>query len=102
MGLFDLFVNKGAKLEDFMERNAVIIDVRTPQEYSGGHVAGSMNIPLDRVSNEMEKIRKMEKPVITCCASGMRSASAANQMMRYGIEAINGGPWTKVNSKMSK
>ncbi len=56
---------------------AVIIDVRTQTEFSsGGHVAGSLNIPLQEIPERMEEFRQMEN-VVVCCASGNRSGQAA-------------------------
>ena len=89
-------------LDEWLSKDAVIIDVRTPGEYQQGHVKGSINIPLQRISNEVPRIKKMNKPVITCCASGMRSGSAANQLRKVGIEAKNGGSWQAVASALNK
>jgi phage shock protein E len=100
MGLLD-FLGLGKKneqIQGFINRNAVIIDVRSPSEYISGHLKGSQNIPLETVKHKMEKIKKLNKPIITCCASGMRSASAASILKQEGIEAINGGSWNKVDS----
>ncbi len=79
---------------------AVVIDVRTRQEYAGGHVKGSKNIPLDELLNSLHSIAK-GKPVITCCASGMRSNSAAGMLRDHGFDAHNGGPWTRVRSALT-
>ena len=80
-----------------MQRDAAIIDVRTPQEYNGGHVSGAINIPLDTIRGRMNEIKSMNKPIITCCASGARSGSAAAELKSNGVEAVNGGPWTTVD-----
>jgi len=80
---------------------ATIVDVRTKAEYAGGHAKGSLNIPLDQLLQNLNRIPK-DKPVITCCASGMRSASAANMLRDHKLEAHNGGPWTKVQAAMNK
>jgi len=101
MGILDIFGNKKKKLQDFIERDAVIIDVRTPGEFSGGHPKGAINIPLDQIDSNMDKIKGMNKPVIACCASGMRSANAASKMRSGDIEAINGGGWTSVQSALN-
>lgn len=77
-----------------------IIDVRTPQEYMGGHVAGSINIPLNELHTHIEKIRSMRQPIVLCCASGVRSGQAAILLRQYGIDCINGGSWIDVQSKM--
>ncbi len=84
-------------LGELVNAGAIIIDVRTRAEYQGGHVAGSQNIPLNELEQNIKKIQKMGKPVITCCASGARSGVAARNLNAIGIEAHNGGPWTRVN-----
>lgn len=86
------------KTKDLLDRGAVIIDVRTPGEFSSDHVKGSKNIPLQSIRGEVDKIRKMNKPVVVCCASGMRSAQAASILNKAGIETVNAGSWTKVQS----
>lgn len=88
-------VDLGQKIKE----GAQIIDVRSPDEFRGGHVKGSVNIPLDRIQDQMKKISK-DKPVITCCRSGARSGMAADVLKRNGYDAYNGGPWTTVNSLM--
>ena len=74
-----------------------IIDVRTPQEFVGGNVAGSMNIPLQEITERVEEIKKLPQPIVLCCASGMRSGSAASILKRNGVEAYNAGPWQKAD-----
>ncbi len=103
MGLFSfLFGNKKQeKIEDFKTRGAIIIDVRTHGEYIQGAIPGSKNIPLQSINSKIKEIKKQNKPVITCCASGMRSASAATILKSNGIEAINGGGWYSLNSKLA-
>ena len=100
MGLLDIlgFGNKNEQIQEFINRNAVIIDVRSPLEYSSGHVKGSQNIPLNSIKHKIDKVKKLNKPIITCCASGIRSGSAANTLKQNGIETMNGGSWTNVNS----
>lgn len=96
MGLFSSLFGKKVDLTEVVARGAKIIDVRSPQEYKGGHVKGSVNIPLDRIRAEVASLKKAGKPVILCCASGMRSGSATSILEGEGIEAYNGGPWTNV------
>ena len=92
---------KNEQLSALLQAGAVVIDVRSPQEFSTGHVAGALNVPLGSIGQQLSQIKKLGKPVVACCASGMRSASAAAQLKREGIEAINGGSWTKVQSLCS-
>ena len=98
MGLLDfLFGNKSKKIEDFMSRNAIIIDVRTKAEFDMGAIPGSKNIPLQNINSKIKEIKKFNKPVITCCASGMRSGTAASILNGQGIEAMNGGGWKSLH-----
>jgi len=77
---------------------AIILDVRSKGEYAGGHVKGSINIPLDQLGSNLAKLNK-EKTIITCCASGMRSGVAKSQLKSKGYANVhNGGSWMNVNS----
>jgi phage shock protein E len=97
MGLFSFLGFGGSKIKDALKRGAVIIDVRTPQEYDGGKVPGSINIPVDKISANAERIKSMNKPVIFCCASGMRSGNATSIMKGKGLkDVLNGGSWLSV------
>ena len=75
---------------------ASIVDVRTPAEFMGGHVAESMNIPLLELSKRIDGLRKMEN-IVLCCASGGRSAQATEFLNQKGIECEDGGSWMQVN-----
>ncbi len=98
MGFFNLFGSSVATpaIEEYLDKGAVVIDVRTIAEFVEGHVEGSKNIPLDKVEEKLEEIKKLGKPVVTCCRSGARSGTAANFLKQQGIDAINGGPWQSV------
>jgi rhodanese-related sulfurtransferase len=74
----------------------IIVDVRTPGEYMGGHVAGSINLPLNEIPGRLAEFKDM-KQVVLCCASGARSMSAAMALKQQGVECVDGGPWTNVN-----
>jgi len=74
-----------------------ILDVRSPMEFAGGHVPGSINIPLDLIPQRMDDIRAIEGPIVVCCASGMRSMSACEYLYRMGVTNISdGGSWYSV------
>lgn len=78
--------------------NKTIIDVRTPAEFMGGHVNGSINIPLNEIPAKVNEIRQMEQPIVLCCASGNRSGQAMMYLKGLGIECTNGGSWLAVNA----
>lgn len=101
MGLLDFLTgNKSDKIKDFQSRKAIIIDVRTTAEFKQGAISGSKNMPLQTLKDKINEIKKLNKPVITCCASGMRSGSAASILNSHGIEAINGGGWSSLQNKL--
>lgn len=77
-----------------------IIDVRTPAEFSGGHVAGSINIPLQEVPRRVEEIKALDQPIIFCCASGARSGQATAFFKNLGVNCENGGGWMDVNYRI--
>lgn len=83
-GLFGKNINKG--LLEFSETpGAVLLDVRTPEEYHSGHIKGSVNIPLDEIASANSKIPDKYTPVFVYCASGSRSAAAVNMLRHYGF-----------------
>lgn len=100
MGILNL-LGLGPKVDykELMSRGAQIVDVRTKGEYAGGHIKGSLNIPLDQLQAQLKKLKK-DKPVIACCASGMRSGSALHTLKAEGFEAYNGGSWASLQSKI--
>ena len=73
--MFEFLFGKN-KVKEAIKKGAVIVDVRTPHEYDNGKVPGSINIPVDRISASIERIRSMKKPVILVCESGVRSNTA--------------------------
>jgi len=97
-----LGIGPGANYSELVKNGATIVDVRTKGEYMGGHIKGSINIPLNAIESDLSKLRK-DKPVITCCASGMRSASAKSILKSKGFtEVYNGGGWMSLQSKLSR
>lgn len=85
-------------VEQLVQNNeGTIVDVRTPMEFMGGHVADSFNIPLNEIGGRINELKQMKSPLILCCASGGRSGQAAGYLNSIGIDCINAGPWTTVN-----
>lgn len=84
-----------------IEAGAIIIDVRSPQEFDRGHIKDSKNIPVNLIQREVEKIKQWNKPIITVCQSGARSGMAKSVLKKEGIEVYNGGSWAAFNSKLN-
>jgi phage shock protein E len=100
MSIFSqLFSNtENSHLQSLIEEGAFLVDVRTPAEFEGGHVKGSVNIPLDSISFQLEKFRD-KKNVIVFCRSGNRSGQAKFILEQNGITNVtNGGTWDQVNA----
>ena len=86
---------------ELVKKGAIVLDVRSSGEYSGGHVKGSINIPVDQLSKNLSKLKDKNKPIITVCASGMRSASAKSILKSNGYtEVYNGGGWGSLQNKL--
>ena len=84
-----------------VKEGAIILDVRTSGEFSTGHIKGSVNIPVNALSKNLAKLKAKNKPIITCCASGMRSASAKGILTSNGFTNVhNGGRWMSLNNKI--
>jgi len=95
---------------EFKEKstNQTIIDIRTPQEFSQGHIEGAVNINYYD-SNFMDQIAKYDKnqPIFIYCRSGNRTSSASRKMADFGFKQINdleGGIlyWIKNNNETVK
>lgn len=95
MGILSKLFGFGPKVDlgALIRNGAVIIDVRTPAEYASGNITGSLNIPVDQLKSKIGMLKK-DKVIITCCASGMRSASAKGLLKANGFADVhNGGSW---------
>ena len=76
----------------------ILVDVRTPFEFQGGNVAGSINIPLDEVPDRVEEFKAMQGTIIVCCVSGGRSGQVSAFLSMHGVDNIyNGGSWMDVS-----
>ena len=81
---------------------AIILDVRTKGEYAGGHIKGSINIAVDQLKGNLYRLKDKEESIITCCASGIRSAAAKNILKSQGyMNVYNGGSWISLQNKVN-
>jgi phage shock protein E len=95
----------GIKTIDFAQLvsdGALILDVRTTAEFGGGHIKGSVNVPLNKLPQYLPKLKDKTKPIIVCCASGSRSAQAMGVLKYNSFSNIyDGGSWFRLNSKIN-
>jgi rhodanese-related sulfurtransferase len=96
-----LGIGKKVDYAQLLQEGAIILDVRSKGEFEGGHIKGALNIPLDQLRNNFSKLKDKNKPIITCCASGMRSASAKSILISGGYTSVfNGGGWNSLQNKL--
>ena len=101
MGFLDfIFGAKKRQVQMYLENGAEILDVRTQREWDKGHIEEATHIPLQDLQNHVLALKKMNKPFIVCCESGVRSAKAAKFLNLNNIEATNGGGWVNLHKKL--
>lgn len=97
MGLLSFLGFGNSSTKEALRKGAIVIDVRTVNEYDQGRVPESINIPLNLIPSNLARIKGMERPVVLCCASGNRSGQALRILRSKGIKDLyNGGSWEKV------
>jgi rhodanese-related sulfurtransferase len=88
-------------LKSIIDEGAFLVDVRTPGEFAGGHVKGSVNIPLDTIPAQLAKF-KNKKNIVVFCLSGGRSSQAKSFLEQNGFtNVVNGKTWTNVRQYVS-
>ena len=92
MSIFNIFarkdINEGVKR--FREnKDAVLLDVRTREEYASGHIEGSRNLPLDELNRVDSVIKDKNAPLYVHCLSGGRSAHAAAYLKGKGYKEVH-------------
>lgn len=93
----------GVNYAELVKEGALILDVRSKGEFAGGHIKGAVNLPVDALRNNLPKLKDKNQPIITCCASGMRSASAKSILQSNGFTQVyNGGGWSSLQNKIAK
>lgn len=86
------------KLPQLLKEGAILIDVRTKGEFAQGHNPQSINIPLDQLNSESQKLDRT-KTILLCCASGTRSGMALGILKKNGFKNVmNAGPWSNTLS----
>ena len=92
MGIFNLLkqpdINRGVR-EFRNEKDAVLLDVRTPQEYREGHIPGSKNVPLQQLDKLEELTENKDTVLYVYCHSGARSRQATNFLQYMGYTNVH-------------
>lgn len=81
-------------IQEVLDNGAIIVDVRTINEFYQEHIAGSINIPLGEIETVVDQLKAKEKPIVLCCVSSARSGMATSILSEAGIDCYNGGPYT--------
>lgn len=99
MGFFDFLMGSSTSNEELtklIQEGAMLVDVRSPGEFSTGSAKGAVNIPLDNVGNSLNKF-KNKSHIVVFCRSGNRSGQAKSILERNGFTNVtNGGTWNQV------
>jgi phage shock protein E len=99
--IMNLFKRDKTDFAKLLKEGAVILDVRSPSEFQSGHLPGAINVPVDQLKKHLIKFPDKQVHLITCCASGMRSAAAAEALRAAGyMKVYNGGGWTSLKNKI--
>lgn len=83
------------KVEEWISQNALVVDVRTPQEFESGHYTNAVNIPLDQISSRPEEFGPADRKIVLYCRSGRRSQEALKTLQSKGYSnVLNAGGLT--------
>ena len=102
MSLMQTLFGKKEKIDfkKIIKNSAMIVDVRSPLEYSSGHIPGSLNIALEQIGSAISSLKQKNKPLILVCRSGTRSNMATSMLKNAGLEVYNGGAWDDLMQKI--
>ena|SRR6185369_10371498 len=91
------FLGGNSQVKKALRKGAVIVDLRTAHEFDKGKIPGSINIPVDRVGINSERISNLKKPIIFCTSPGISSHAAIKMMKEKGLkEVYDGGNWERL------
>jgi phage shock protein E len=78
----------GTRARELVRAGARLVDVRTPQEYSGQHLSGALNLPVSDLGPRLGELEPKSQPIVVYCASGWRSAGAARMLKQAGFQSV--------------
>ncbi len=104
MGFLSSFFMGDVDFSEMVQAGALVIDVRTADEFSGGHIQGAINIPYDVIVREIgEHESSKDRPIVVYCLSGARSSSAKKSLRKAGYTQVeNGGSFRKMKKILSE
>lgn len=80
----------GDEAKQLVQRGAVLLDVRTPQEFAAGHIDGARNIPVQELEQKLSALPAQKSaPIVVYCRSGARSAKAASVLRNAGYTEVH-------------
>ena len=72
-----------------INNDAMVLDLRSAESFSRGHIAGARNVPMDELDGHMEKLAKFRsKPVVAVCDAGITSSKAVNALRNSGFDSV--------------
>lgn len=100
MGLLDLFrgSDRNNEIKKMIKNGAVIVDVRSPIEFLGSHIKGSINIPLPEMEYRIKEMKAIAKPIVLCGADKSQCNKAERYLKSKRIDCKNGGEWQRLNN----
>jgi phage shock protein E len=84
-------------VSDYLHRGALLVDVRSPSEFSGGHLPGAINLPLNQLDTLLPRYAPSKHQMLLIhCKSGMRSSLAVKRLKRQGyVNTLNLGSYSR-------
>lgn len=95
-------IGPGVNYAQLIQDGAIVLDVRTPSEFSRGHIDGAINIPIETLRDNMHQLANKRKLIIACCTDGSKSWYAKNLLDSTGYSVVDAGNWVKLSRKLQK
>lgn len=78
----------GKQARELVAQGALLVDVRTPGEFRGGHIEGAINVPLQELGGRLGELGAKDRAVVVYCQSGMRSRGAQETLVSKGFSQV--------------
>jgi rhodanese-related sulfurtransferase len=95
-------IGPGVNYADLLRQGAVVLDVRSPGEFSQSHIDGALNIPIEKLRENLHQLAK-DVPIIACCKDGSKSWYAKNLLDANGYSRVyDAGSWIRLQRKLER